>query len=87
MPYKFVANLKPGKFTPLDKQWLKNLNGILKMAKSNNIKQIRPVRLSKTNYFGNCSVASGIPMKMSYMKLSFTSIDHVFLSILIKCMI
>ncbi len=28
MPYQFVANLKPGKFTPLDNQWLKNLNEI-----------------------------------------------------------
>jgi hypothetical protein len=28
MPYQFIANLKPGQFTPLDNQWLKNLNGI-----------------------------------------------------------
>jgi hypothetical protein len=32
MPFKFVDNLKLGKFTPLDKQWLKNLNGMLKKA-------------------------------------------------------
>ncbi len=25
MPYQFVANLEPGKFTPLDKLWLKNV--------------------------------------------------------------
>jgi hypothetical protein len=56
MPYMFVHNLKPGQFTPLDKQWLMNLNGILKKAKSNPIKQIRVVRLLKTNYFGNCSI-------------------------------
>jgi hypothetical protein len=56
MPYQFVANLKPGKFTTLDEQLLKNLNGSLKKAKSNNMKQIRLVRLLKTNYFGNCSI-------------------------------
>jgi hypothetical protein len=32
MSYKFVANLKLGQFTQLDRQWLKNLNGILKKA-------------------------------------------------------
>ncbi len=53
MPYKFVANLKPDQFTPLDKQWLKNLYGILKYAKSNSTKQIKLVRLLKTKYFGN----------------------------------
>jgi hypothetical protein len=56
MPYQFVANLKPGKFTPLDNQWLKNLKGISKKAKSNNIKQIRFVGLLITNYSGNCSI-------------------------------
>jgi hypothetical protein len=56
MPYQFVANLNLGQFTPLDNQWLKNLNGILKKAKSNSIKQIRLVRLLRTNYFGNCSI-------------------------------
>jgi hypothetical protein len=40
MPYQFVANLKPGQFTPLDNQWLKNLNGILNKVKSNSIKHI-----------------------------------------------
>jgi hypothetical protein len=28
MPYQFVANLEPGRFTPLDIQWLKNLKEI-----------------------------------------------------------
>jgi hypothetical protein len=56
MPYQFVANLKSGQFIPVDNQWLKNLNGILKKAKSNSIKQIRLVRLLRTNYFGNCSI-------------------------------
>jgi hypothetical protein len=56
MLYQFVANLKSGQFTPLDNQWLKNLNGILKKAKSNSIKQIRLVRLLRTNYFGNHSI-------------------------------
>ena len=54
-PYQFVANLEPGQFTPLDTQWLKNLKKILKEAKLNSIKQIRLVRLLKTNYVGNCT--------------------------------
>jgi hypothetical protein len=53
MPYEFVANLEPGQFTSLDKLWLKNVKQILKKAKLNSIKQIRLVRLSKKNYFGN----------------------------------
>jgi hypothetical protein len=53
MPYQFVANLEPGQFTPLDKLWLKNVKKILKKAKLNSIKQLRLVRLSKTNYVGN----------------------------------
>ncbi len=53
MPCQFVANLELGKFTPLDKFWLKNVKKILKKAKLNSIKQIRLVRLSKTNYVGN----------------------------------
>jgi hypothetical protein len=56
MPCQIVANLKPGQFTPLDNQWLKNLNGILKKAKSNSIKQIRLVRLLRMNYFGKHSI-------------------------------
>jgi hypothetical protein len=28
MPYQFVANLEPGRFTPLDVQWLKKLKKI-----------------------------------------------------------
>jgi hypothetical protein len=28
MPYRFVATLKPGKLTPLDNHWLKNLKRI-----------------------------------------------------------
>jgi hypothetical protein len=28
MPYQFVANLEPGKFTPLDNRWLKKLKRI-----------------------------------------------------------
>ncbi len=56
MPYQFVANLKTGQLTPLDNQWLKNLNEILKKAKSNSIKQIRLVRLLRTNYFGNWTI-------------------------------
>ncbi len=42
-----------GKFTPLDKFWLKNVKKILKKAKLTSIKQLRLVRLSKTNYVGN----------------------------------
>ena len=38
MPYQFVANLEPSGFTPLDVQWLKKLNKILKKAKLNSIK-------------------------------------------------
>jgi hypothetical protein len=53
MPYQFVVNLELGKFTPLDKFWLKNVKKILKKAKLNSIKQLRLVRLSKTNYVGN----------------------------------
>ncbi len=30
MPYQFVANLEPDQFTPLDKEWLKNLKRIKK---------------------------------------------------------
>jgi hypothetical protein len=40
MPYEFVANLEPGKFTSLDKLWLKSVRKILKNAKRNSIKQI-----------------------------------------------
>jgi hypothetical protein len=56
MPYKFVTNLKSGQLTPLDNQWFKNLNEILKKAKSNSIKQFKLVRLLRMNYFGNCSI-------------------------------
>jgi hypothetical protein len=56
MLYQFVANLEPGQFTPLDTQWLKNLKKILKEAKLNSIKQIRLVRLLKTNYVGNQTI-------------------------------
>ena len=56
MLYQFVANLEPGQFTPLDIQWLKNVTKILKKAKLNSIKQIRLVRLLKTNYVGNCTI-------------------------------
>jgi hypothetical protein len=56
MPYQFVANLEPSRFTPLDVQWLKKLKKFLKKAKLNSIKQIRLVRLLKTNYVGNCTV-------------------------------
>ncbi len=48
MPYEFVANLEPGKFTSLDKLWLKNVRKILKKAKKNSIKQIRLV--ATTNF-------------------------------------
>jgi hypothetical protein len=53
MLYQFVVNLKLGEFTPLDKFWLKNEKKILKKAKLNSTKQLRLVRLSKTNYVGN----------------------------------
>ncbi len=56
MPYQFVANLEPGQFTPLDIQQLKNKKKILKKAKLNSIKQIRLVRLLKTNYVGNQTI-------------------------------
>ncbi len=53
MPYQFDVNLELGEFTPLDKFWLKNVKKILKKAKLNSIKQLRLLRLSKTNYIGN----------------------------------
>jgi hypothetical protein len=56
MPYQFIANLEPGLFTPLDTRWLKNLKKNFKKAKLNSIKQIRLVRLLKTNYVGNCTI-------------------------------
>jgi hypothetical protein len=56
MPYQFDANLEPGQFTPLDSQWLKNVEKISKKAKLNSIKQIRLVRLLKTNYIGNQTI-------------------------------
>jgi hypothetical protein len=40
MPFKFVNNLDVGKFTKLDKLWLKKLNAILKKAESNSIKKL-----------------------------------------------
>jgi hypothetical protein len=52
MPYQFVANLEPSRFTPLDVQWLKKLMKIIKKVKLNSIKQIRLARLLKTNYVG-----------------------------------
>ncbi len=56
MPYEFVANLEPGKFTSLDKLWLKSVRKILKKAKKNSIKQIRLVRLPKKNHLGNQTI-------------------------------
>jgi hypothetical protein len=56
MPYQFVANLEPDQFTPLDTQWLKNVKKISKKAKLNSIKQIRLVRLLKTNYVKNHTI-------------------------------
>ncbi len=56
MPYQFVANLEPGQFTPLDVQWLKKLKNFFKKAKLNSIKQIRLVRLLKTNNVGNRTI-------------------------------
>jgi hypothetical protein len=53
MPYQFVANLEPGRFTPLETRWFKNVKKIYKKAKLNSIKQIRLVRLSMTNYVVN----------------------------------
>ncbi len=53
MPYQFVVNLKLGEFTPFHKVWLKNVKKVLKKAKLNSIKQLRLVRLLKTNYIGN----------------------------------
>jgi hypothetical protein len=49
MRYPFVANLEPGRFTPLDIQWLKKMKKNLRKAKLNSIKQIGLVRLLKTN--------------------------------------
>ncbi len=86
MPYQFVANLEPGKFTPLDNRWLKNLKKFFKKVKLNSIKQIRLVRLLRTNYIGNVPLHWGIPMKMWYVKLSLTPMVHIILSILIKFM-
>jgi hypothetical protein len=53
IPYQFIVNLELGKLTPLDKFWLRNIKKILKKAKLNSIKQLRLVRLSKTNFVGN----------------------------------
>ncbi len=53
MPYQLVVNLELGEFTLLDKFWLKNVKKLLKKAKLNSIKQLRLVRLLKTNYIGN----------------------------------
>jgi hypothetical protein len=58
MPYQFVADLTPGQFTPLDRyptaqECEENLK---KKAKLNSIKQIRLVRLLKTNYVGNPTI-------------------------------
>ena len=53
MPYDFVANLKPGHWTPLDNLWLKSVKKILKKAKTNSIKQIRLVRLPKKHFIRN----------------------------------
>ena len=53
MPYDFVANLNPGHWTSLDNLWLKNVQKILKKAKTNSIKQIRLVRLPKKHFIGN----------------------------------
>ncbi len=40
----------------MDVRWLKNLKQILKQAKFNSMKQIRLVRLLRTNYFGNRAI-------------------------------
>jgi hypothetical protein len=53
MPYDFVAYLKPGHWTLLDNLWLKSVKKILKQAKTNSTKQIRPVRLPKKHFIGN----------------------------------
>ena len=53
MPYDFVANLNPGHWTPFDNLWLKNVQKILKKAKTNFIKQIRLVRLPKKHFIRN----------------------------------
>jgi hypothetical protein len=53
MPYDVVTNLNHGQLTALDNLWLKSVKKILKKAKTNSIKQIRLVRLSKMNYIGN----------------------------------
>ena len=81
LPYQFVPNLEPGQFTPLDKLWLKNLNGILKKATSNSIKQIRLVRLLRTNYFWNHSIT----FRNSNEDVIYEVVPmvHLFLTILI----
>jgi hypothetical protein len=56
MPYQFIVHLELGKFTPLDKFWLKNVKKLKKNTKLNSIKQLRLVRLSKTNHVGNQSM-------------------------------
>jgi hypothetical protein len=53
MLYHFVVSLELGQFTPLDKLWLKNVKKFLKKAKSNSIKHLSFVMLSRTNYVGN----------------------------------
>jgi hypothetical protein len=87
MSYQFVATLKSGQFTPFDNQWLKNLNGILKKAKSNSIKQIRLVRLLlKTNYFGNCSITFRISNEDVMYEIVINTNGSSFLVNLIRFM-
>ncbi len=86
MPYQFVDNLKHGQFTPLDNQWLKNLNLILEKEKSNSIKQIRLVRLVGRNYFWNCSITFKNSYEDMMYKVVIYTMVYLFLSILIRIM-
>jgi hypothetical protein len=86
MPYDFVANLKPGHWTPLDNLWLKSVKKILKKAKTNSIKQIRLVRLPKKHFIRNQTMS----LKNSNEDVIYEAVQtqriHHFLSLLIKFM-
>ncbi len=45
--FKFIEDLEVGKYTPLDKLWLKILHANLKKSEQNSIERIRLVRLIK----------------------------------------
>ena len=82
IPYQFVVNLELGKFTPLDKFWLKNVKKFLKKAKLNSIKQIRFAKLSKTNYVGNQTMTfKNSNENMMYEAVTDTNDSHYLVTL------